>query len=77
MNYEAIEKYKKSDLEYFDLLNLMCDKCFSFDFWALFNEAENQQKKIYLIRDRWKEQTKTDPTIDWEINFYKEDIGIR
>ncbi|TDE01513.1 hypothetical protein [Flavobacterium sandaracinum] len=80
IDYKEIDKYRKTDIEYYDLLNRVCHIGFrtsDFDFWVLFNEAEKQGKKIYLVRDRWNELFKENPSIDWEDQIYKEDVGIK
>jgi hypothetical protein len=80
MDFKEIDKYKKTDIQYYDLLNRINHISFrisNFDFWAFFNEAEKQGKKIYLIRDKWNEQFTNDPTIDWEDIIYFEDLEIK
>jgi hypothetical protein len=80
MDFKEIDKYKKTDIQYYDLLNRISHNSFrssSFDFWALFNDAEKQGKKIFLVRDRWNELFKEDPSIDWEDMIYLEDLEIK
>lgn len=77
MDYSEIEKYKNTDRDYYDLLNRLMFKGYEYDFFDLFNEAEKDSKKIYLIRDRWEEQFKENPNIDWEDIIQKEDLEIK
>lgn len=73
----SFEKYSKSDKSYYALLSRMMFHGSRIDFWSLYNEAEDQSKKLYLIKDRWQEDFDKDPSIDWEQIILPQDIGMR
>jgi hypothetical protein len=74
---KSFDKYYKSDKVYHALLNRLIFHGSRLDFWALYFEAESQNKKLYLLKDRYKEYLVEDPTIDWEQIILPEDVSMR
>ncbi|MBD0723643.1 hypothetical protein B6A10_00450 [Flavobacterium sp. L1I52] len=77
MSFKEIEKYKTMDAVYYNLLYRLLYSAKDFKPLEIFKEAESQNKKIHLKRDRWKELFANNPTIDWEDIILREDLEIK